>query len=134
VNLALPAFVLLLGILPGVSCFYGYFAGRFDRRVAGVSGVEELALYLALAIPIDAAALAICRRFGVDFDFDVAARLVAGSLSDASISTIADTFRVSPALNAFTYVSVLASSYLLGSFGRRTVWALRLITSFRYFG
>ena len=60
-NFALPAFVVLIGTLPGVACFYGYFAGRFDRRFAGVSGVEEVALYVALAIPIDWMAVALCR-------------------------------------------------------------------------
>ena len=56
-NLALPALVILLGLLPGICCFYGYFAGRFNKRSAGVSAAEELSLYVVCAIPIDAVAI-----------------------------------------------------------------------------
>jgi hypothetical protein len=85
VNLALPALVILLGLLPGIACFYGYFAGRFDKRIAGLSGVEELALYVIFAIPLNAVALVVCRHFGLSFQFALAMRSLAGSLSDTGI-------------------------------------------------
>jgi hypothetical protein len=126
VNLALPALVLLLGILPGIACFYGYFAGRFDKRAAGLSGVEELALYVIFAIPIDAVALIVCRRLGVGFEFGVATRLVAGSLSENATADVAAVLQRSATTTSITYVAILACSYVLGSLARRFVWTCRL--------
>jgi hypothetical protein len=130
VNLALPAFVILLALLPGIACFYGYFAGRFDKRTAGVSGFEELALYVVLAIPIDAVALWVCRWFGIDLDFGVVTRLLLGGSSDSSVADVVGVFRRSWALSSRTYFAILVFGFLLGSFGRRTVWACRLDTMF----
>lgn len=129
-NLALPALVIILGLLPGICCFYGYFAGRFDKGQAGVPGVEALALYVVAAIPIDAAALFACRWFGVDLDFGIATRLLSGTVADANISSVADTFRRGSYIAAFTYTVVLVSSFLVGSLLRRIVWSFRLDTVF----
>jgi hypothetical protein len=128
VNLALPALVIILGLLPGICCFYGYFAGRFDKRQAGVAGVEELALYVIFAIPMDAAALWVCRSFGIDLDFGVASRMLSGALSDAAATNVATLFRRNSYLGAGTYTAILASGYLLGSLARRIVWSFRLDT------
>jgi len=58
-----------------------YFAGRFDRRSASVSGVEKLALYVVFAIPLDWLALQVCRSLGIDLDYDTIASLLSGSLT-----------------------------------------------------
>jgi hypothetical protein len=127
VNLALPALVLFLGILPGVCCFYAYYAGRFDKRTAGVSATEELALYVVFAIPLDVAAYWVLRWCGLSFEFGIATHLIAGDLSDTSIhSEIASYFQRSLLLNAGTYFVLLCVSYGIGSWCRRTVWAFRL--------
>lgn len=126
-NLALPALVLFLGILPGVCCFYAYFAGRFEKQAVGVSATEELALYVALAIPLDMAAWLVFWSYGLSFDFGVATHLIAGDISDSPVhAEIATFFQRFWFLNAWTYFVLLAASYVLGSIGRRTVWASRL--------
>jgi hypothetical protein len=129
VNLALPALVILLGLLPGIACFYGYFAGRFDKRTAGVSGVEEVALYIALAIPIDVGALSACEHFGLPFHFGVATHLLLGNVPDPSVhAEIATYFQQFTVTSAWTYIVLLGASFLIGSLGRRFVWACRLDT------
>jgi len=130
VNLAVPALVILLGLLPGICFFYGYFAGRFDRRLAGITGVGELAFYVVFAIPIDAGSLFVGRLFGVDLDFTVVARLLLGTVSDITIPEIAGTLRRFSGSPGLIYWAVLAASYGLGSIGRRLVWAFRLDTVF----
>ncbi|HWK12197.1 MAG TPA: hypothetical protein VNR64_19200 [Vicinamibacterales bacterium] len=126
-NLAVPALVLFLGILPGVCCFYAYFAGRFDKRTAGVSATEELALYIVFAIPLDILAYWLFRCWGFSFDFGVATHLLAGDLSDAAIhNEIASYFQRFLWLNAWTYFLLLCVSCGMGSLFRRVVWASRL--------
>lgn len=128
-NLALPALVILLGLLPGISCFYGYFAGRFNKRTAGVSGVEELALYVIFAIPINIAALWIVEHLGWSFSFSVATHLLAGTISDASVhSEIATYFQRFAKISASYYIALLVVSFLIGSVARRLVWACRMDT------
>lgn len=127
-NIALPALVIILGLLPGIACFYGYFAGRFDKRNAGVSGVEELALYVVFAIPLNCIALVVCRLVGIDLDFDLVARLLSGTLSESAVPRIASTFGTNTGLSAGTYLTILLSGFLVGSIARRLVWAFRLDT------
>ena len=132
-NIALPALVILLGLLPGIACFYGYFNGRFDKRSAGVSGVEELAfLNVVFSIPINAISLYLSMLAGVDFDFDVAARMLSG-LSTDNAPIVAAALRKQAALSARTYLAILAGSFILGSIARRLVWALRLDTKVSIF-
>ena len=132
-NLALPALAILLGLLPGICCFYGYFAGRFDKRSAGVSAAEELSLYVVYAIPIDAFSLLAYRKLGLTFDFSVATHLLAGSIAEAVVhSEIATFLDRNLAWCAWTYLVVLAGSFILGSVGRRIVWASRLDTRIPY--
>lgn len=130
-NVALPAIVILLGVLPGIACFYGYFAGRFDKRAAGVSPVEELAFYIALAIPIDATAVWLNQwLFGIRLDFDMATHFLAGTVPDPAATAFGAALRRTYALTATIYFVVLVSAFLLGSFCRRFVWAFRLDTRF----
>lgn len=132
-NLALPALVILLGLLPGIACFYGYFAGKFDKRTAGVSGVEQLALFVLFAIPIDAAALRILGSLGYHFDFNVASHLLMGTASDTAIhEEIVTFFRQSTGSSMISYAVVLLAGFFIGSLGRRAVWACRLDTRIPY--
>jgi hypothetical protein len=127
VNLALPALVIFLGILPGVCCFYAYFAGRFEKRAVGVSATEELALYVVFAIPLNVLAWWLFRIFGLVFDFGIVTHLLAGDISEASVhAEIATFFQRFWFLNAWTYFLLLVGSYIVGSIGRRTAWASRV--------
>jgi hypothetical protein len=133
VNLALPALILFLGILPGVCCFYAYFAGRFDKRAVGVSATEELALYIAFAIPLNVGAWLVYGWGGLNFDFSILIHLLAGDIKEASVhSELAAFFRRQWFLNTWTYFALLGVSYAIGSMARRTVWACRLDTKIPY--
>lgn len=132
-NLALPALIILLGLLPGIACFYGYFAGRFDKRTAGVSGVEQLALFVIFAVPIDVVALMVLDCVGIVFDFDVASHMLIGNVSDAAVHTeIVEFFDTSTVVSAVTFSVVLLAAFVLGSGLRRFVWACRLDTKIPY--
>jgi hypothetical protein len=127
VGLALPAIVLFIGILPGICCFYAYFAGRFNKGTAGVSATEELALYVVFAIPLDVGGLAVCKAFGLTFDFGVATHLLASNIPDPAVhKEIASFFQNSLFLDALAYFGLLIVSFVAGSLGRRIVWASRL--------
>lgn len=126
-NLALPALIILLGILPGVCFFYGYFAGRFEKHHAGVGGVEEVALYIVFAIPVDALALWVARTSGLDLHFLAVTQLLAGApLSATDVKTLASFFSQNAYLSAVAYFMALGGGYILGAFARRSVWSLRL--------
>lgn len=126
-NIALPALIIVLGILPGIACFYGYFARGFDKRSVGVNGVEELAFYVGLAIPMDVIALLISRHWGhSDLDFPLVLRLLAGSGTEASLAHAEQTLSANVARTALTYFLVLAFSFIAGIMARRAVWASRL--------
>lgn len=132
-NLALPTLVVLLGLLPGIACFYGYFAGRFDKRSVGVSGVEQLALFVIFAVPIDAFALWASANLGLAFNFDVATHLLIGTASEAAVhDEIVKFFSTSTVFSAAAYSVLLGLAVVLGSVGRRIVWACRLDTIFPY--
>ena len=131
-NIALPALVILLGLLPGIVFFYTYYSGRFDKRQAGVSAAEELGLYIFFAVPLNALAFVISRWIGVDLNFALTARLLAGDLTDANVAELASVFSSNATLTAVTYFLILLGSAALGSFARRVVWASRLDTSVPY--
>jgi hypothetical protein len=134
VNLALPTLVILLGLLPGIACFYGYFAGRFDKRTAGVSGVEQLALFVVFAVPIDVAALWFLAKLDVHFNFDVATHLMVGTVSDAAVhGELAAFFQQSTLLSSASFMIVLGAAFALGSVIRRAVWASRLDAKIPHF-
>lgn len=124
-NIALPALVIILGIMPGIAFFYGYFGGRFEKRNAGVSGMEEVALYIAFAIPIDAVAAASGHWFGRDLDFELITRLLYG-VGDSAIPLVAGQIRDRFFSSAAVYIAVVGTSFVVGSACRRIVWAFRL--------
>jgi len=128
VNLALPALVLLLGLLPGVACFYGYFAGRFEKQAVGVTGLGELALYILFAIPLNIAALFICRLLGIPLNFVIATQLAAGNLTEPEVVQVAAAIEKSAVLTGFVYLIIVVASGLVGSLFRRFVWSCRLDT------
>jgi hypothetical protein len=109
-----------------MSFFSGYFAGKLDKRFAGVSGVEELALYLLFAIPIDAVALAVLPYFGVHFDFLTTLHLLSAPVSERAATQLAAAMQAAWATSAMSYVAVLSLGYFVGSVLRRIVWTLRL--------
>jgi hypothetical protein len=92
-NIALPALVILIGLLPGIAFYYAYFGGRFEKRRAGVSALEEIGLYVIFAVPIDALAFWVCRKLHIEFDVSMAAHLVAGALPEPAIETISENLR-----------------------------------------
>lgn len=132
-NLALPALVLFLGILPGVCAFYAYFAGRFDKRAVGVSATEELALYVAFAIPLNIIAWGLFSLAGLNIEFGILTHLLAGDIKEESVHReVAVFFQRHWFLNTWTYFALLFFSYAVGSICRRTVWACRLDTKIPY--
>ena len=132
-NFALPAVTIILGLLPGIVFFKGYFSGRFTKRLASISGVSELALYIVFAVPLNWLGLVLVKRFGLDVDFTLAARLLLGINTEQTVTMVArgigETWRVTgPA-----YFGVLFGSFVLGNLVRKTVWAVRLDARFPIF-
>jgi len=133
VNIALPALVILLGLLPGILFYYAYFAGRFEKRRAGVSALEEAAVYVVVAIPIDAAAFWLFKILGVDLDLRLIADILFGNIAEPVLRQIADRFEANLVLTTVSYVSVLLMSAVAGGVLRQIVWTLRIDTYFGVF-
>ena len=132
-NIALPALVILLGLLPGILFYYAYFAGRFEKRRAGVSALEEAAVYVVVAIPIDAAAFWLFRTFGIHLDLRLVADILFGNIAEPSLQQQADRFGANIVLTTVCYVSMLLTSAVAGGVLRQIVWRLRIDTYFGVF-
>jgi hypothetical protein len=112
-----------------MACYYAYFGGRFEKRRVGVSGFEEVALYVVFAIPINAVAFLICRIIGLEFDINTVAHLVAGGgVTEQSIDRIAENLRAHVVLTTAVYLGIVMGSFAVGTLARRVVWTLRLDT------
>ena len=129
-NFALPALVILLGLLPGIAFYYAYFAGRFEKRRAGVSALEEAALYVVLAIPINALAFWSFRSGGIELDLSMVAHLLAGNIPEAALHQISMRLRDNIGLTTGSYALVILTSALAGSVLRQIVWTFRIDTHF----
>lgn len=128
-NLALPALVILLALLPGVVFERAYFAGRFARRWAGLSTGSEIALYVLLAIPIDVIAVEACKLVGIVVDWPAVVLLAFGALPDREmVGTIASSLGIDIKVTTISYVLTVSIAYGLGSLLRRFVWVSRLDT------
>lgn len=125
-NIALPAIVIILGLLPGILFFHGYFSGRFPKQVAAISGVSELALYVVFAVPVDAIALACTSGLGIEVDYRLLGRLLLGENSKDAGTTLGATIGATRTITAVSYSLVLLGSFLLGNILRKLVWTFRL--------
>jgi len=123
-NLALPALAIILGLLPGIVFFHGYFSGRFPKQLAAISGVSELGLYVMLAVPLDALGIAVTSLFNITLDYGLAARLILGQVTVAT--DLATRVHNSWALTTLTYSAVLLGSFLAGNVLRKIVWTFRV--------
>jgi hypothetical protein len=127
VNIALPALVIILGLLPGIVFFHGYFSGRFPKQIAAVSGVSELALYIIFAVPLGAFWLAVTSRLGFQPDYSLLGRLILGQDSTGTVGAdLTSDLRGTWALTATVYTLVLIASFLAGNVLRKLVWTLRI--------
>jgi hypothetical protein len=128
VNIALPALVVLVGLLPGITAYYTYFGGRFEKRRALVSALEEAALYVVFAIPIDVVAFLIFRWAAVDLDMRTVFYLLAGNIPEPELIRIASLVEANAGLTAVIYLIILGVSAASGMLAREAVWRLRLDT------
>ncbi len=134
-NIALPALVVLIGLLPGIAAYYAYFNGRFEKRRAGVSALEEAALYVLFSIPIDTAAYLLCRSLGYHLDIQATLYLLSGAVPDHELTRIAGIIRAGAGLSALMYLGLIGVSAGLGVAGRWLVERMGLdsrITLFRW--
>ena len=126
--------MIILGLLPGIVFFKGYFSGRFSKRLAAISGVSELALYVLFAVPLDWLALKLVYWwFGLELDFGMAAQLLLGPATEQATGTLARSIRESWPVTAPIYSGVLVGSFLLGNLVRKIVWLMRLDVRFPFF-
>jgi hypothetical protein len=124
VSLAFPALIILLCLLPGIVFIRSYLSGKFSRRVADLSPLTELALYVAASIPLLWFALQLLLE-----------RPEAFRLSVRALVTTLDAPRVDEVIRGLTkngmkvfwgYLVLLAGSAFLGTALRRLVWMTRL--------
>lgn len=123
-NLALPTLLILLALLPGIVFVRTYLTGRFPRRLAGVSPLSEVSLYVACAIPINALIAVVIRDRPVPWDVVAAAvtsTIQGPELRDA-IARMSGRWRGV----LFDYFWALVIAAIAGTIARRIVWATRI--------
>lgn len=125
-NIALPGLLIILGIIPGIVFWNGYFSGTFSRRFAGISPVLEFAQYVIVALPLDAVGLLVFNRYKGGWSFETLLGFLAGTTSSEAVSTIATTLEETWSEAAVVYLALLAMCFLSAVALRRLVWATRL--------
>jgi len=133
VNIALPALIVLIGLLPGIAVYYSYFAGRFEKRRAGVSALEEAALYVLFSIPILVISFLLLRSIGIHLDLRTIGHLLVGNVPESEIARIAAQLEAHAALTAFSYLAIVMASAALGWAARHVVWRYRIDTKIEIF-
>lgn len=127
-NVATSTLLVLLAVLPGMFLWHAYFSAQFNRRLFGFSPLSELAQYVAIAIPVDAAALWLFQRFqrgeAVSSSFMDLISTPAAQLPGAFEAFLA----THGWLVAVLYTGLLFSAYGVGVTLRRLVLFLRLDT------
>jgi hypothetical protein len=125
-QIALQTLLILLGFLPGVAFLSAYYSGMFPRRLASLSPLGEMVLYVAWALPIDAVAL----------------RALSHPCGPIPLAAIMFAFRGDPSVpspsplavlegygwwKAFVaYSAIILCAALAGLLARRIVWSCRL--------
>lgn len=116
--------MVLLGALPGIVFVQSYLTGRFPRRIARVSPLAELALYVGFAIPIDLFGLS--RLDQHPFRLEIVVRALSNSLGDQHVSSLVNQLRASWHDLLIEYGVALTLAFVAGLSTRRLVWAFRL--------
>jgi len=129
VNLALSSVFIILGVLPGIVFWNSYLSGKFPRQIRGTSPVAELALYVFLAVPINAGALWVIRDDPRALKLDTVLEILIGKAGDnlSQVASLEGSWR----FTVVSYLLLIIVCYVAGSLLRRLVWALRLDARFR---
>jgi len=126
-NFALPAIAVILAVIPGVAFLVGYVSEQFPRKAFALSPVSELAVYLALAVPIDALAIGLGITFHVPLpDLSLVERVFVGEWSDSSLWMLHQDLSSCGFASLTYYVFVVIVSGFAGWGAQRYVWAHRL--------
>ena len=128
-NLALSSVFIILGVLPGIVFWNSYLSGKFPRQIRGTSPVAELALYVFLAVPINAGALWVIRDDPRALKLDTVLEILIGKAGDnlSQVASLEGSWR----FTVVSYLLLIIVCYVAGSLLRRLVWALRLDARFR---
>lgn len=125
-NFALPAVLVILGLIPGILFYKGYFSGKFPREIASDSPINEFATYFLFALPIDAAGLNYLSLDQRKAAFKVILDLSISSLGDSEINQAVDIFSESWLQAALLYFALCGMALAAGMIVRRLVWTFRL--------
>src|SRR2546422_8159369 len=129
-DIAFSTTLIVLGLLPGIVFWNSYFSGKFPRQVRAPTPIAELALYVFLAVPINAAALWIVSDAHRMLKLKTVLQLVTGEAAK-NINAVAASIQCTWRFTVVAYVLLIVACFLAGSILRRLVWAFRLDTRFR---
>jgi hypothetical protein len=122
VNFALPAVLVILGLIPGILFQRGYFSGRFPRHLATNSQITEFTQYFVFALPIDALAMAYLGEEQRSKVFSTVLSLISSRHDNEHLNLLASVWRSA----TWYYLLICAVAFVAGVLIRRGVWAFRL--------
>lgn len=125
-NLALPAMILVLALLPGAVFINTYLSSRFAKRVFGLSPIGEVGQYIILSIPLNMAALWVFNKGPNSQVMKALICMLAGDNSEVAVKAIQTTLADNWWHYGWRYVVVLVGAFVLGTLARRLVWTTRL--------
>lgn len=130
-NLALPAVIVTLALLPGAVFLNTYLSSRFSKRVFGIGPLSEIGTIFVFAIPIDVGALWLCKHwFPIPDTMPALFSMLAGQNTKDSADLVAKAFGGRWPLYGILYIALIVLAMGMGILLRRIVWALRLDTRF----
>ena len=129
-DLAFSTTLIILGLLPGIVFWNSYLSGKFPRQIRGISTVGELALYVFLAVPINAGALWIASGDPRMLKLETALQVITGE-AGRNIGPVVASLQGSWRFTVLAYALLIVACYAAGSILRRFVWAFRLDARFR---
>lgn len=125
-NFALPAVLVILGLIPGILGQRGYFSGKFPREIASVSPIAEFATYFLVALPIDAIAIWFLSDAQRKAAFEVILGLCATTADSAEVKHAVTALSNSWLPATCFYFLVCIAAFASGVILRRIVWTFRL--------
>jgi len=136
-NLALPAILVILAILPGAVFVNTYLRSPFSKRYSGLSPLAELGQFIIFAIPLDMLGLVLCQfpyellglRTAVGSrGLEALLTMVMGANNQEATTLVKSAFSDHWFHYGIRYIGLLVLSWAIAHFARRTVWALRIDT------
>ena len=125
-NIATPAFLIILGILPGIIFFNTFFSGKFSRQYRRTSLINEFSGYIIFSIPFTLFSIRFFPESVKPIEDEIILYLFNGNLTGLPHTEILSDIKIWSNSFAKIYIKLIVSSFAIGTISRKFLWSLRL--------